>query len=318
MSAPRANPTREAILLLLALQQRGQLTTAEAAEVLGRDRRHTRRALHRLAEHAPVAHRGQGRSSIWVLDPIEGQARLNIYDRIALRVGRDATSFLDGTPLEETLARAVDEDALPPRLASNLGRKIRVKQEPAWLIDDRHDPLHDLLDGLLRERTLDLHYRARGGERHYPTFEPLTLVAYRRVLYVLGRAPSSGDPLVRRLRVDRITRIQVGQPFPYPPTWDPDAELDRWFGIEASREPETIVLEFTAHVAQLVHERVWHPTQRLEPLPDGGVRLIMQTGGRELIRFALEWGEHCHVAGPGWLRDVVRAAHARAAARYES
>ena len=317
MSTPRANPIRDAILLLLALQQRGQLTTSEAAEILGRDRRHTRRTLHRLAEHAPVAHRGTGRAAVWVLDPVEGQARLNIYDRIALQVGRDATSFLDGTPLEETLARAVDEDALPARLATNLSRKIRVKEEPAWLIDDRHDPLHELLDALLRERTLDLRYRARAGERHYPAFEPLTLVAYRRVLYVMGRASSTEDPMIRRLRVDRIAAIEVGAPFAYPQDWDPDADLDRWFGIEASREPETIVLEFSAHVAQLVHERLWHSTQRLEPLPDGGVRLILQTGGRELIRFALEWGEHCHVVGPGWLREAVRLAHVRAAAAYE-
>jgi predicted DNA-binding transcriptional regulator YafY len=299
------NPVRDAITLLLALQQRGRLTTADAATLLESEKRHARRALGRLAEHAPVHRRGEGRDTEWILDPVAGQARLAIYDRIALRVGRDATSFLEGTPLDETLERAADETHLPPRLAHNLGRKIRVKQEPAWIIDDRHDSLHELLDGLLRERTLRIRYAGHTGDRDYPAFVPLTLVVYRRVLYLLGYPGPALDGKPRRLRIDRIRAVDVGEPFTYPDAWDPDSELDGWFGIEASGEPETIVLEFTEQVAPLVRERTWHPTQHLEPTPDGGVRLVMRTGGRELVRFALEWGRHCRVVAPDWLRRAV-------------
>lgn len=305
MDEGNRNQTADVVRLLLELQQRGRITTSEAADLLGCDRRLARRRLASLAEYAPVAHHGEGRARSWVLDPIQGQARLGIYDRIALRVGRDATSFLDGTPLEATLDRATDPEAAEPRYAPNLARKIRVKQEPAWISADRRDHLDDLLDGLLREHTLTLTYAARTGPREWEAFVPLSLVAYRRVLYLLGRRSIDDPGPVRRLRVDRILSVKAGPPFVYPADWDPDAELDKGFGILASGEPETIVLEFVPEAESLVRERLWHPTQRLEALPGGGVRLVMVTGGFELTRFVLEWGRLCRVISPAWLRDAV-------------
>lgn len=316
MSSPKRSTVADAVHVLLHLQRCGQATTAEISTLLDVDRRQARRVLKRLCEHAPIEHRGTGRERVWVLDPIGGQARLGIYDRIALRVGRDATDFLDGTPLAETLERADDPAGMPPRLAQNFPRKIRVKAEPSWAPDDRHDRLHEVFDGLLRERTLDLTYAARTGPRRYPTFRPLTLVAYRRVLYLFGYAQPDQQERLHRLRVDRIERAHVGEPFDYPDAWDPDAELTRWFGIEASGEIETVILEFSAHAAGLVRERIWHATQRFEPLPDGRLRLIMRTGGRELIPFALEWGEHCQVIAPPWLRRAVQTALTAALAQY--
>lgn len=317
MDDAHRSATADVIRLLLELQQRGRMTTVEAATLLGCDRRQARRRLALLAEHAPVSPRGEGRSRYWALDPIQGQALLGIYDRIALRVGRDATSFLDGTPLEKTLERASDEEAAAPRFAPNLARKIRVKQEPAWLPVDRKDSLHDVLDGLLRERTLTMTYAARNGPRTWPAFVPLTLVAYRRALYLLGRTSIEDTGPVRRLRVDRIREVEVGPAFVYPADWNPDAELDNWFGILASGSPETVVLEFAPEAASLVRERSWHASQRIEPLPDGGVRLVMLTGGSELTRFVLEWGKLCRVVSPSWLREAVLEELRGALAAYE-
>lgn len=317
MATSGDGPTGDAIKALMLLQQHGQLATAEIAAALGIDRRKARRTLKRLAEHVPLQNKGTGRDRVWVLDPMKGSVNLGIYDRIALQVGRDATSFLNGTPLAETLERASTDGSVPRTIAENYKRKIRVKAEPAWRPDDRRDPLHDILDGLLRERSLDLTYQARKGTRHYPEFRPLTLVAYRRVLYLFGYADPQSNDQVHRLRVDRLSRIVVGTPFTYPAEWDPDDELDRWFGIEASGQVETIVIEFSAKAADLVHERIWHPSQRIEPLDDGRIRLIMRTGGRELIRFALEWGELARVVTPDWLRDEVQSALRQALAQYE-
>ena len=39
--------------------------------------------------------------------------------------------------------------------------------------------------------------------------------------------------------------------------------------------------------------------------------------GPEILRFALEWGEHCEVIGPPDLRRDVRAALAAASAHYD-
>ena len=99
--------------------------------------------------------------------------------------------------------------------------------------------------------------------------------------------------------------------------WDPDPELRRWFGIAAGDEVEDVVLEFDAHVARYVRERDWHPTATLEQREGGGVRLRMRTGGFELERFVLEWGQHVRVVRPRSLRERVARVLAEALRQYE-
>jgi predicted DNA-binding transcriptional regulator YafY len=75
-------------------------------------------------------------------------------------------------------------------------------------------------------------------------------------------------------------------------------------------------LRFDARVAQLVRARVWHPSQAIVGLPDGGVELRMRTNGPELVRQVLEFGDKVEVVEPQWLRDAVVDELAGALERY--
>jgi predicted DNA-binding transcriptional regulator YafY len=313
----RANtPSARTLRLLLHLVTRGRITTAQASRLLGIPPRRARDDLKLVASVAPVAIRGLGRDRAWVLDPAAGLGRLGVLDRISLCMGREVAAFLEGTALHEGLARADADgwEGVADRWSAHLDRKFRHLQEPARAYGVHREVLDAAIDALLRERLVDFDYTRGGRTVPYRGFRPLTLVVYRRAVYLLGRTPEA--PNVLRLSIDRMRDARVGDPFAYPDDWDPDADLGRFFGIVASGTPDRVVLRFTPQVARLVWARAWHPTAQMTALPDGGVELSMVTGGQELVRFALEWGATCEVVAPPWLRDAVLAELRGALAAY--
>jgi hypothetical protein len=63
--------------------------------------------------------------------------------------------------------------------------------------------------------------------------------------------------------------------------------------------PQRVLLEFTSRVAPYVRERVWHKSQEIDELPDGGVRLGLKVAlDWALHGWILSWGPHVHVAAP--------------------
>jgi predicted DNA-binding transcriptional regulator YafY len=303
----------DAIKALWLLVSTGSCTTADVARCLGRDdeagRRRARAVLRQVERCAPVRHVGEGRGRRWIVDPLRVAGVVTAVDQVALRVGRDALSFLQGTMLREGLDRAVldGEDRRQPY--RSLERKFVHLGEPQPLYEEWSEQIDAVVDGLARERRLTLCYNGDSARVHRD-IEPLSLVVYRRALYLLARA--RGEPSILRLRVDRMGDVEVGQPFDYPADWNPEEELRPWFGIVAEPAPELVVLRFSPKVARYVHERRWHPTARVDVGKDGWAQLEMRVGGRELVRFALEWGQHCVVVAPEWLRREVREAHEEA------
>ena len=78
-----------------------------------------------------------------------------------------------------------------------------------------------------------------------------------------------------------------------------------------------VVLRFAPDVAARAAETRWHPSQEVEPGPDGS--LVWQariSGLREVRSWILGWGAGVEVLEPAELRDWVRTEHEGAAARY--
>lgn len=310
-------PRTRAIALVRHLLRFGRVSTSQAARLTGASRRQALGDLKMIAEVFPLRPVGDNRDRTWILDPAEQRSHLIQVDRIALVLGRELVGFLRGTPLHETFDRLDDSGAedLRARSIERLEQKICTQGEPARSYDDHGDVLWEVLDGLLRERTLDLVYRSRRGEREMLGIRPLTLVVYRRALYLMC-LDAADRPL--RLAVERIASAETGEPFPYPEDWDPRADLEPWFGIVSGGEIEPVELWFSAEVADLVRARTWHPTARLEERPDGSVHVHMRTGGPELERFVLEWGQRCRVIGPEGLKARVVGALREALEGYET
>jgi len=312
----RESPSQRRVRILLALLEAGRATTRELSAKMGVSQRTVRQDLKHLSAVAPIAPEGERRARRWYFRPESRTKHLGILDRVALELGRQSTAFLSGTALEPILdVRPLD--GVPDAYARNLDRKLRFKQEPARAYGHQREVIDQVLDALLRERALTVEYQSVDGPRTFTDLVALTLVVYRRALYLLCREREEGSlGPVLRLAIHSFVDVGVGQATDYPRDWDPDAHLRPWLGIGSDGAPDEVVLEFTANAALLVRARIWHPSQHLEDLGTGGLRLTMTTGGPQLIPMILQWGPECTVIAPASLRDAVVQQLRRGLAKY--
>ena len=80
-----------------------------------------------------------------------------------------------------------------------------------------------------------------------------------------------------------------------------------------------VILRFRADQAPYVRERMWHPSQTLKDLPDGGVQLEFRAGGPfEIRRWILGWGDAVEVISPDELRREVQGGMVTASSLYKN
>jgi predicted DNA-binding transcriptional regulator YafY len=93
----------------------------------------------------------------------------------------------------------------------------------------------------------------------------------------------------------------------------------RAWDVIADEDPVRVVVRFSAAVAARVAETRWHPSQELEPQPDGTLRWTATVAGtREVRIWILGWGPDVEVLEPGALRDEVGGMLRAAAEHYGS
>jgi predicted DNA-binding transcriptional regulator YafY len=146
--------------------------------------------------------------------------------------------------------------------------------------------------------------------------EPYTLATYRQGLYLFAR--DVAEDKVKSFAVERFARFARlrRERFEYPAAFDPHAVVADSFGI-TSGSPEEVVARFVPEASLFVRERQWHPSQRIEVLADGGVRLTMRVNvGPELKEWLVGFGAQVRVEAPPALVEYVRDAHVAAAGLY--
>ena len=94
--------------------------------------------------------------------------------------------------------------------------------------------------------------------------------------------------------------------FQVDPAFDSKKCREDAFGV-SWQDPVHVVLRFRAEQAPYVRERMWHPSQKLLDLWDGGVELTFRAGGAfEIRRWVLGWGDAVEVISPEELRRQVK------------
>jgi predicted DNA-binding transcriptional regulator YafY len=68
----------------------------------------------------------------------------------------------------------------------------------------------------------------------------------------------------------------------------------------------TVRVRFTKRIAPYIRESLWHWSQRLTPLPDGGLLYEVRVSyPREVAWWAMSWGSEAEVLEPPELRAYV-------------
>jgi predicted DNA-binding transcriptional regulator YafY len=228
----------------------------------------------------------------------------------ALYFGRNMLSFLGGAPFAQDLESAFGKikEALPARSLPYLARiqeLFSARPDPAKDYSKKQDVIAGLIDAILHQRQAKIAYFSFNSRKTKSyTIDPYRLVYYRGGLYLYARAHEYAE--VRTFAVERVQNIEVlDEEFEIPADFNVSEYARGAFGI-AGGKPETVELLFAQEMAGYIRERVWHESQRMEDLPDGSVRLVLQVApGWELKSWIKGFLPHVRLLKPASLRDEI-------------
>ena len=231
---------------------------------------------------------------------------------LALVVAQKALESYRGTPFEGPLAHAV------AKLAETRQDSVTVDMEAIdAALSFRHTGMavtdmaifQKVTTALLESCELVIQYRKVSNPRpEKRRIQPYHLGSIDGQWYLFAFDLARKD-----IRTFVLTRIQevvaIGEPFSMPEDFSLKDRLMGAFGVFKGSGDYRVRLRFDAYAAQLVRERRWHDSQKLNELEEGCLELEMRLDALEEVeRWVLSWGSHARVLGPPELKDRVTAA----------
>lgn len=244
-----------------------------------------------------------------------GNIRLTQMEALAL--------YLGGRRLQQqTRVAHLPTAAALEKLAHVLRRPmmeflVRAAQE---VLDQERDPqgaavLEQIVEGWINGRKVRVRYRRPHADApRVHLFSPYQFEpsVWGDGVYLIGH--SDHYDAVIPLKLNRIEHASVTtEPFTVPADFDSHTLLQHAWGIwRGQGAPAAVRLRFSPRVTPRVKETVWHPSQTIRDLPDGGCEWLAEIAEvREMEPWVRGWGEDVVVVEPAGLREsVVRSLRA--------
>jgi predicted DNA-binding transcriptional regulator YafY len=190
----------------------------------------------------------------------------------------------------------------------------------------KDDIIDAIQSGIINRKLVRYRYGDGRGRARAGYLAPFRLAMYRHGLYAIGARLDTPDDDVRAaplgvFALERFTEAEYVKQhtFEIPADSRVRSVLEGAFGphLPDAGGPHDVVVEFTAEKAHLVASREWHPTQEIEKLPSGRVRVSFRAPSlAPLVSWVLEWGPHARVIAPTALVANVQRELAAALAQY--
>jgi len=244
---------------------------------------------------------------------------LSRTDFMGMLMATQAFKLFEGQQEASEVRRAAE------RFAEYLPDNIRITQDallnrlrlsnggPNTGIGQYHP---SILKALEQHAKIDIaYYSASRDETVMRAVLPLAIVHHEGRWYLIGWCYLREAH--RHFRMDRIRTVEPTGEIILNHSFDLDAYLQSSFGMYHGKDIHTIELIFTARLARWIREETWHPSQKLEELPDGRLKMTLLTGGLEdVIRWVMQYGSEVEVLTPLEFRNEVANAHKAAASLY--
>jgi proteasome accessory factor B len=162
----------------------------------------------------------------------------------------------------------------------------------------------------ITQRQLKIEYLSLNSEdiREWvvnPYFVEMTGIGYS--MYVIGYAVREGKEGVITFKIDRIQTAELlDTTFEMPQEPDIESLLASSWGVMWGDDSQ-IKLRFSSRVTRRVKESIWHHSQSIEDLPEGGCILKIKVGSMlEITPWIRSWGPDVEVLEPLSLREEFK------------
>jgi predicted DNA-binding transcriptional regulator YafY len=147
------------------------------------------------------------------------------------------------------------------------------------------------------------HYEQDSIWRH--EIDPYQLFFKRRALYL-----DAYDKAAKALRVFRVNRIKkvefTGVRGVMVSNYSFAARFQDTFSAFVGEGATVVKVRFTKRIAPYIQESLWHGSQQITPLPDGGILYEVCVGyPKEVAWWAMSWGSEAEILEPSELRAYV-------------
>jgi predicted DNA-binding transcriptional regulator YafY len=148
--------------------------------------------------------------------------------------------------------------------------------------------------------------------------DPYQLFFKRRALYL--DAYDKAAHAFRVFRVNRIKRVEfTGIRGVMVSDYSFAARFQDTFSAFVGEGATTVKVRFTKRIAPYIQESLWHGSQQITPLPDGGILYEVQIGyPKEVAWWAMSWGSEAEILEPAELREYVAEEVRKMAGVYEN
>ncbi|BER91812.1 helix-turn-helix transcriptional regulator [Atrimonas thermophila] len=243
-------------------------------------------------------------------------------EALALFIFLNVAERFRGTPLEEAFNR------LGERLSLALPDNLQMSREefdmllspflmPLAMRVDVSETFSAIFRAVTeRKRVLIRYHSLSSREVSERKVDPYHLYNFEGVWYFCGFCHLRDE--VRDFALDRIEEVKVlEESFERPRDFSPQEYFNRAFRMYRG-DLAQVRIRFDSYQTAWIKERIWHPTQKIEELPDGGVVFTVCANPEEIKRWVIGYGAHAEVLEPTYLRKEIQEEVAKLQKIYHS
>lgn len=234
---------------------------------------------------------------------------------MALLVARRALEQYQGTPFHRQLEIAFEKltGGLKDRISFSPADELRaVSFKNVGLGKTDLAAFNSLSTAVLKQLEVEFEYRKPGTSKSEARqVQPYHLSHRENLWYLI--AMDTERQAMRTFALTRMRDVKVLQRrFSRPEDFSPERFFASALGVLGGTGDYRVCIRFAPAAADRVRERVWHESQEIKEMPDGGMEITMRLGAlAEVERWVLGWGNLAEVIAPVELRrSVIQTAEA--------
>ncbi|MBM3300546.1 MAG: YafY family transcriptional regulator, partial [Deltaproteobacteria bacterium] len=230
---------------------------------------------------------------------------------MSLHMSRDILKVFEGTVFQQSIESlfAKVKASLPSetlRFLNNISGRLGVGQGHKKDFSAFKHVIAQLSEATARRKRVEITYRALStGSETKRRVDPYQVWAMNGCFYLIGRCHLRDA--VRTFAMDRIKELDVlDDTFHLPADFSLEEYLQTAFRVMTGK-PELVRVWFRSTAAQVVKERIWHPTQEIREQEDGSLIVSLEVPiNYEIISWILGFGSAATALEPASLRDRIR------------
>jgi predicted DNA-binding transcriptional regulator YafY len=235
---------------------------------------------------------------------------LDLTEIISLHIGKDLLQLFEGTVIYDSIESLLTKikSCLSPSMMNYFSAMndalafgtIRQKKYGTF-----KEILARITDAATRKNSIEIHYKAASTRKETARkVDPYKIGIFSGNFYLIGYCHLRKT--VRTFSIDRISDAQLTEDtFEIPKDFSIEDYMQTAFRVMTGK-PERVQILFSQKAAEVVKEKIWHPSQEIRELSDGRVLISLQVAvNYEIQSWIMGFGSTAQVIEPKQLRQKI-------------